>query len=104
MSEQENRNHQRGAQASRFSLGSIVATPGALRAFLEAGDTPGAYVVRHARGDWGEVDKSDWKANDAATRLGTRLLSSYILRDATRIWIITEADRSSTCILLPEEY
>jgi hypothetical protein len=60
--------------------------------------------MRHVGGDWGEVCPEDASANDEARMTGERLLSSYRLRSGTRIWIITEADRSSTCILLPEEY
>jgi hypothetical protein len=60
--------------------------------------------VRHARGDWGDVDAHDKRANDAAVKQGTRIVSAYVLDDGTRVWIITEADRSSTTILLPEEY
>lgn len=89
-------------EARRVSLGQVVATPGALRAFAfnEEGYLP--YLFRHARGDWGEVGKEDCAANNEALYLGARVLSAYRLRDNTKIWIITEADRSSTCILLPE--
>jgi hypothetical protein len=73
-------------------------------AFEEARENALAYIARHAAGDWGEVDREDWRANDRSLRDGSRLLSSYTLPGGTRIWIITEADRSSTCILLPEEY
>jgi hypothetical protein len=55
-------------------------------------------------GDWGEVCAEDKRANDAALKLGERLLSAYTLSAGVKVWIITEADRSSTCILLPEEY
>lgn len=54
--------------------------------------------------DWGEVDQEDWKLNDEAVQENTRILSAYSLKSGVRIWIITEADRSSTCILLPSEY
>lgn len=63
------------------------------------------YIARHARGDWGIVDADDKRANDDALKVGARLLSAYMLRDGTtKIWIITEADRSATTILLPDEY
>jgi hypothetical protein len=90
--------------AMKVPLGQVVATPGALHALAsnEEGYLP--YLFRHGTGDWGEVGKEDCEANDEALLLGARLLSSYRLRDGTKIWIITEADRSSTCILLPEEY
>lgn len=60
--------------------------------------------MRHARGDWGEVSPEDARVNDLARETDERLLSAYRLRDGTKLWILTEADRSSTCILLPEEY
>lgn len=59
---------------------------------------------RHARGDWGDVGQEDWKANDLALQEGTRILSAYKSSEGIKFWIITEADRSSTTVLLPEEY
>jgi hypothetical protein len=88
----------------RFQLGHPVITPGALRAFDEAGDDPGIFLLRHVTGNWGEVDAHDRQANDFAVNADLRILSAYLLSNGTRIWIITESDRSSTCILLPEEY
>jgi hypothetical protein len=89
--------------AEGFELGQLLATPGVLD--VAAGDDLMAFLRRHARGDWGVVDQSDWRANDRALKDGTRLFSAYVLRDgSTRIWIITEADRSATTILLPNEY
>ena len=85
-------------------LGRVVATPGALEAFAVAAENYFLYLARHAGGDWGDVCPEDARANDQALREGTRLLSAYTLQGGTRIWIITEADRSSTCVLLPEEY
>lgn len=92
------------ATAKRFSLGRVVATPGALAALASAGETALPYFAQHLAGDWGDVDPGDKAANDRAIREGSRVVSAYRLGDGTRIWIITEADRSSTCILLPEEY
>lgn len=92
------------AVAGTFPLGRLLATPGALRAMVAAEDTVFPYLARHARGDWGTVDREDRQANDAALQGGARLLSAYRLKDGTRIWIITEADRSATTLLLPEEY
>ena len=87
-----------------FALGQLLATPGALEAFARTGDDPMDYLVRHVRRDWGTVDAEDWHANDQALIEGTRLLSAYRLNDGTKVWIITEADRSATTVLLPEEY
>ena len=85
-------------------LGRLLATPGALRAFAEAQETPLPYLLRHSEGDWGDLDTEDRAANLRALREGTRVLSAYRLSDGTRVWCITEADRHSTTILLPEEY
>ena len=60
-------------------------------------------VVRHSEGDWGDVDPEDWETNNQALVYGSRLLSAYII-DGQKIWIITEADRSSTTIRFPSEY
>ena len=84
-------------------LGRIVATPGALKVLSEAGEVPLHYLARHASGDWGELGSHDRKENEISLKHGWRILSSYSV-GARRIWIITEADRSVTTILLPEEY
>jgi hypothetical protein len=91
-------------QTSKFPLGQIVSTPGALNALAEAGQTPLEFIRRHAMGDWGELDEEDRVENERSLIQGLRLLSAYCLRDGTKIWIITEADRSATTLLLPEEY
>jgi hypothetical protein len=88
----------------KFPLGAIVATPGALEAIFCAGKCPMDYVERHLAGDWGELDADDRQANDRALIEGTRLFSAYVLPSSEKIWIITEADRSATTLLLPEEY
>ena len=90
--------------APRLTLGRIVATPGALRALQEAQENPLRLLRRHAHGDWGDLHQDDIHANELALRRGMRVLSAYVLATEQRIWIITEADRSSTCILTPEEY
>jgi hypothetical protein len=82
----------------------IVATPGALEALQRSGETPASFLHRHVVGDWGDLDEADRAENELSAREGFRLLSAHHLRDGTKIWIITEADRSSTTILLPEEY
>ena len=81
-----------------------MATPGALNAFEATGENPINYIVRHMNLDPGALGADDQRQNLRAVREGTRVLSAYELRDGTRIWIITEADRSVTTILLPEEY
>ena len=88
-----------------FSPGSIVSTPGALEALNEAGpDTYMELLRRHVTGDWGEVCKEDAKENDFSVEHGFRILSAYSLKTGVKVWIITEADRSATTLLLPEEY
>ena len=88
-----------------FPLGSIVATPGALSLLADAGVNPVELLRRHRHGDWGEVPDEDARENEVSVGRGFRILSSYrVGNEGTRIWIITEADRSSTCLLLPEEY
>ena len=88
---------------ARFPLGRIFATPGALKALREAGEDSLHLLSRHASGDWGELDAHDLRENELALKHGRRLLSSYPV-GGERIWIITEADRSVTTILVPEEY
>jgi hypothetical protein len=82
----------------------MVATPGALAALERNGQTPFAFLARHQTGDWGDLDAEDRRENERSMQCGFRLLSAYMLADGTRIWVITEADRSSTTLLLPEEY
>jgi len=88
----------------RFSLGRTVATPGAVAALANNLQTEISFLRRHQNGDWGDVDEQDRAANNRAITEQERILSAYRLLDGTRIWVITEADRSSTCILLSEEY
>ena len=87
-----------------FRLGQVVATPGVLEALEKAGQTPAEFLDRHVRGDWGEVDAEDRQANEEALKDGSRVLSAYTTKAGERVWVITEADRSSTCLLLPDEY
>ena len=106
----------------RFALGRLFATPVALTAIgrLRAAGKPYSvqreasdannlelvmpFVNRHAAGDWGDVDAADWQANDEALENGERLMSAYNLGDGTRLWILTEADRSATTVILASEY
>lgn len=89
----------------RFAMGRPVITPAA-QAALGAADIDGVLLLaRHIHGDWGNLSVEDLAANELALLTGKRLLSSYNLPDGrSKIWIITEADRSVTTILLPEEY
>ena len=96
------RTHERGP--AKFPFGEVVATQRAAAALHQAGDHPFLYLQRHAHGDWGELDAEDVAENEFSLGNGLRLLSAYRLKDGTRIWIITEADRSATTILLPSEY
>jgi hypothetical protein len=84
-------------------LGRVMATPGALKLLVEAGGHPFDYLARHATGDWGELCAFDRRQNEMALREGYRVLSCYPV-GTERVWIITEADRSITTILLPEDY
>jgi hypothetical protein len=88
----------------KFPLGQVVATPGALSALTEVGQTAHEFIRQHVAGDWGELDEGDRRENERSLKDGCRLLSAYHLRDGTKIWVITEADRSATTLLLPEEY
>ena len=84
-------------------LGRVLATPGALDLISEAGERPFDCLARHAAGDWGDLCAFDRRQNEVALREGYRVFSSYGT-PAGRVWVITEADRSATTILLPEEY
>ena len=93
----------------KFSLGQVVATPAALEAINEAGQTPDFFLDKHSQGDWGELGDEDKWLNDLAVVSGERILSAYRTLLNVRIWIITEAvgddgHRPSTTILLPEQY
>ena len=88
-----------------FPLGQVVATPGALEILEETGTDTLGLLRRHISGDWGEVPPEDARENELSVREGFRILSSYpVGKDGAKVWIITEADRSSTCLLLPDEY
>jgi len=87
-----------------FPLGQIVATPAALKALEQAGQLPAEFLQRHSQGDWGDICNEDWQLNDQSLEQGMRILSAYHLNSGVQIWIITEADRSATTILLPEDY
>lgn len=88
----------------RLQLGQIVATPGALAALEDSGEQPGDFLARHASGDWGDLCEEDRQENEYALVHGFRVLSCYRLCNGAKLWAITEADRSVTTLLLPEEY
>jgi len=89
----------------KFPLGQTVATPGALAALAESGQEPSEFLRRHECGDWGStLDPQDVTENEFSLTNGLRLMSEYVTSKGVHLWCITEADRSSTCLLLPEEY
>ena len=90
------------AHSARFALGQTVITANALSKLVSMDVLSG--LQRHASGDWGDVDPEDWQSNDLALEQGERLLSAYRSAAGVKFWIITEADRSLTTVLLPEDY
>lgn len=86
----------------RFPLGRLLITPGAKEALQRA--CVAQAMGRHAQGDWGDCCPEDRQSNDEALVEGYRLFSVYHDRCGAKFWIITEADRSATTVLLPEEY
>ena len=90
--------------APKFELGQLVATPGALSALEESGEQPSTFLARHLSGDWGDLSEEDRNENEFSLAHGFRLLSTYTLKNGDKLWIISEADRSSTTLLLPNEY
>jgi hypothetical protein len=88
----------------RFPVGRVVATPGALAALEKAEQLPAEFLDRHVNGDWGDVPDADKHENELSVEQGFRILSSYTTSTGDRIWILTEADRSATIVMLPEEY
>lgn len=95
--------------APKFPLGQMVATPGALEAMQESGQTLDFFLSQHVCGNWGSVDEEDWRLNDEALKDGSRLLSAYLTLKGKKLWIITEAaddngHRAATTLLLPDEY
>ena len=87
-----------------FDLGQLVATPGALAALEKTGQNAMEFLSRHVRGDWGELPKEDKEENQLSLEKSFRLLSCYRTTAGDKLWVITEADRSHTTLLLPEEY
>jgi hypothetical protein len=89
----------------KFPTGKLVSTPAALETLSRAGVSPLDLVRRHQSGDWGDLDDEDKQANDEALLDGSRIFSAFVLpTTGEKVWVITEADRSSTCCLLPSDY
>ena len=87
-----------------FPAGQVVATPGALTVLEQANKTAFEFLSRHLRGDWGDLCDDDRVENELSLKEGFRLMSSYVVTNNEKLWIITEADRSTTTLLLPSEY
>jgi hypothetical protein len=100
------RNHNTNPQPSvtRFALGQTFITPGAVEALQIAGQTELEFLRRHMSCDWGELSEDDLRENELSLKEGFRLLSNYRTGKGQQLWIITEADRSATTLLLPSEY
>jgi hypothetical protein len=88
----------------RFPLGQTCATPRALEALSDAGQDAAKFLSRHQAGDWSEMSEEDKRENEFSVDKDLRIFSAYHLSNGTKIWLITEADRSATTILLPTEY
>ncbi|MFM0190133.1 hypothetical protein PQR25_30490 [Paraburkholderia nemoris] len=94
----------RNTNGPRFRMGRPTITPVAEAALNAVGIHPLRLLARHIHGDWGELPAEDLAANELALTSGGRLLSNYALQGDASIWIITEADRSSTTLLMPTDY
>ena len=92
------------AKCVLFDTGFITRTPAALVALMSAQVTEYSLIERHQSGDFGDLSPEDWSANERAVADGGRVFSSYRVAPDTKVWVITEADRSSTTLLLPSDY
>ena len=99
-----NTNTNRQPSITRFALEQTYVTPGAEEALMIAGQTGIEFLRRHMCADWSELSDEDVRENELSLREGFRVLSSYRTAKGQKLWIITEADRSATTILLPSEY
>jgi hypothetical protein len=88
----------------RFPLGRVVATRNCLSHLVAIGGSTVPYLARHQQGDWGNLGRSDKQANEHALLHGGRILSKYVLKDGTPIYVVTEADRSYTTVMLVGDY
>jgi hypothetical protein len=89
---------------ARFPLGQTLMTVGAQAALESAAEEPVELLARHQSGDWGEMPPEDARENELSVKQGFRIMSAYTLSSGEKVWVITEADRSATTILLPDEY
>lgn len=101
---QKNHNTNQRLSVTRFALGQTYITPGAEEALMIAGQTAIEFLRRHMSCDWGELSEDDVRENELSLKQGFRLLSNYRTGKGQQLWIITEADRSATTVLLPSEY
>lgn len=92
------------AAVQRFSPGRLLATPAAVQALADANMSFNRLLARHIHGDWGELSESDREQNELSVDTGRRILSSYVLPNQQTVWLVTEADRSTTTFLLPGDY
>ena len=91
-------------QKPSFDIGRALITPGANIALEESGESPLKFLYMHKSGDWGILGDDDKALNDEALESGGRILSAYLTEKGAKLYIITEADRSATTIMLAEEY
>jgi hypothetical protein len=101
---QSNTNTAAVATAISFPLGRLFMTPGAIEALDDAGQSPQEFISRHARLEQGELSAEDHRENLFSVDKHLRVFSAYKTAQGVKLWVITEADRSSTTILLPSEY
>jgi ribosomal protein L39E len=87
-----------------FPLGNVYLTVGAREALEESNQLPKEFLLKHQKGEWGIICEDDKKENELSVKEGFRILSAYKTNRDVKIWVITEADRNSTTILLPSEY
>lgn len=88
----------------KFPLGRLYITGSAVKALEESEQSPIDFLCRHVRGDYGDLCAEDKQLNNLALTNGGRVLSSYKTLMGAKLWIITEADRSATTLLIPQDY
>jgi hypothetical protein len=88
----------------RFTVRWLIITPRALVALVEAQEDPKSFIYRHVKGDWGDLGPEGWAENEYAVRHGERLFSIYQTRHGRQLYVLTEANRYATTILVPEDF